>query len=153
MMHIKVVNRETIRASVDKTLDAILDCEKWPTFIPTVKKIEFLKREENYAKRILHSEINGVLAKMVTETQYKPMENKIEYNQIETPWPLVSNKGVWVVRKISEEEVELLLTHVFKVKYSILGYIFGLLVIGPFFIYTHNKKDLRLYKKHIERNV
>lgn len=152
-MHIKVVNRQTINASVEKTLEAILDCEKWPTFIPTVKKIEFLEKNGYYAKRILHSEINGILAKMVTETQYNPLENKIEYNQIETPWPLISNKGVWIVKKTSDKEVELLLTHVFKVKYSIFGYLFGLLIIGPFFIHAHNRKDLRLYKKFIEENV
>lgn len=153
MMPVKVVNKQRINASVEKTLEAILDCEKWPVFIPTVKKIEFLEKEGNYAKRILHSEINGVLVKMVTETNYKPAENEVEYNQIKTPWPLVSNKGVWKVNEISGGQVELLLTHVFKVKYCILGYIFGLLVIGPFFIYAHNKKDLRLYKKYIEGNV
>lgn len=152
-MKIKITNRQIINSNVEKTIEAILECEKWPEFIPTVEKIEFIKKEKNYALRKLHSRINGVLVEMVTETHYNPSKNEIEYNQIKTPWPLTSNKGKWKVKSLPNNKVELSITHIFSVKYSILGYLIGLLVIGPFFIYKHNKKDLKLYKKHIESNA
>lgn len=152
-MKIKIVNKQKINASVENTLNAILECEKWPLFIPTVEKVEFIEKEEFRAVRILHSRINNILAKMVTETRYYPERNEIEYTQIKTPWPLSSNEGKWKVKKISENRVELMITHIIKVKYSFIGYIIGLLVIGPFFIYNHNRKDLKLYKNYLESNV
>lgn len=152
-MKVTIVNKQKIKSSVNKTIDAILDCEEWPRFIPTVRKVQIIEKNGNYAKRILHSEINGVIVKMLTETYYYPQKNEIYYNQIQTPWPLVCNSGTWKVNIINTNEVELVLTHIFKVKYSVFGYLFGLLIIGPFFIYFHNRKDLKLYKKYLEKHV
>lgn len=150
MKSIKVVNRQIINASTSKVINAILDCESWPTFLPGVKKVKVLERKGSFAKRVLHSEINGTIIKMVTETFYDSEKNKIRYRQVCTPWPLASNYGEWIVKQVTSGEVELILIHVFRVRYSFIGYLFGLFIIKPFYIYQHNKKDLLLYKKHIE---
>ena len=149
-MKIKVINRQKINSSVKKTMGTVLDCRNWPNFIPTVKKVTILEEKENYMRRVLHSQINGIIIEMETETTYFPMENKIHYRQLRTPWPLKSNEGTWEAKKIGNFQVKLMLTHIFEVKYSLLGYFIGILIIKPFFIYLHNKKDLLLYKKHIE---
>lgn len=150
MRSIKVVNRQVINSSSSKVLDAILDCESWPSFLPGVKKVEILERNGFFTKRLLHSKINGCIIKMITETFFDEKHNKIKYKQVATPWPLVSNYGEWSVKEISEGKVELVLTHIFEVRYSLIGYLLGLCIIKPFYIYQHNKKDLLLYKRHIE---
>lgn len=150
MRAIKVVNKQVINASIGKVMNAILDCESWPTFLPGVKKVEILAQNGLSTRRLLHSKINGSIVKMVTETFYDIQGNRVEYKQVCTPWPLVSNVGEWTVKQVANGKVELTLVHKFKVRYSILGYLFGLFIIKPLYIYRHNKKDLLLYKKHIE---
>ncbi len=152
MVH-TVVNKQRIKTTPEKAFSSIVDCEKWPEFIPSVKLVEVLKTSGNKVTRRLHSLINNKVVKMVTETEIYYDDFTIKYKQIEIPWPLKTNGGEWIIKKIDNQTVEMILTHVFTVKYSILGDLAAKLVIGPNYIFKHNKKILKLYKKRLEENA
>ena len=149
MIH-KVTNRQIIKSSQNKAFKSIIECEKWPEFIPSVKLVEVLDVSGNTVVRRLHSQINNKIIKMVTKSNIFYDIFTIKYEQIEVPWPLKTNGGEWVIRKIDDEHIEMLLTHIFTVQYSLIGDLIAKLVITPFYIYRHNKKILKLYKKRLE---
>jgi len=149
MTHI-VTNKQVIKTSQEKAFKAIVECEKWPEFLPGCKLVEILQQREHYMVRRMHSLINNRIVKMVTECNIFPDEYRIQYRQIEVPWPLSINGGNWTIKKIKDGMVEMELTHVFKVKFGILGDLAAWLAIGPFYIYSHNKKVLKQYASYLE---
>ena len=148
----KVTNKQIIKSSQEKAFKLIIECEKWPEFIPSVKLVEILSVSGKTMTRRLHSKINGKIVKMVTKTTIFHDTFTIEYKQIEFPWPIKSNGGEWIVKKIDDEYIEMILTHIFTVRYFLIGDLIAKLIIAPFYIYQHNKKILKLYKKRLEES-
>jgi ribosome-associated toxin RatA of RatAB toxin-antitoxin module len=146
----KVTNTQVIRTSQEKAFNAIIECEKWPEFLPGCKMVEVLQRSDRRMVRRMHSLINNQVVKMVTECFIFPTEHCIEYRQIEVPWPLQTNGGSWIIKNRNDGSVEMELTHVFTVKFGILGDLAAWMVIGPYYIYRHNKKVLQQYASYLE---
>jgi ribosome-associated toxin RatA of RatAB toxin-antitoxin module len=152
MVHV-VVNRRKMKTSPEKAFQAIVECRKWPDFVPGCLLVEVIEEKGNKILRRMHSKIRNQVVKMKTESEAFPEKFLMKYVQIERPWPLKTNVGEWYVEKLDAENVEMFLIHRFTVKYSILGDLYAWLIIKKFYIYDHNVGVLDAFAHKLEQET
>jgi ribosome-associated toxin RatA of RatAB toxin-antitoxin module len=149
MLH-KVENRQKIKTSQEKAFNTVLNCREWPKFVPGCQQVEVLEESENRIVRRMHSHIQDRVVKMVTECEIDRKQFTMKFKQLESAWPIKTNGGEWIVKKIDKDYVEIILTHRFTVKYSLFGDLLAVLFIKKDFIYDHNVIVLQSYAKRLE---
>jgi ribosome-associated toxin RatA of RatAB toxin-antitoxin module len=145
-----VVNRRKIRTTQEKAFQAIVDCRRWPDFVPGCLLVEVLEEQDNTILRRMHTRIRNRVVKMKTRCEVRPAEHRMNYVQVERPWPLKTNVGEWYVEKIDDDAVEMFLIHRFTVKYWLIGDLIALFVIKRFFIFNHNEGVLEAFARELE---
>ncbi len=150
MIH-TVVNKRKIIADPKLLFQLIIDCEKWPDFVPECLSVKILKREGQNYLRHLKSRVSGKVVEMDTYCEIFTNELKMKFRQISSPWPLKSNEGEWYLVKKDGKTVEMVLIHRFENKYGLLGDLFASLIMSPFFIHKHGEFVLNAFERKMQK--
>lgn len=149
-MEYKYVNERYFTESKEELYALIKNSEDWPSFIEDCKEVKILERDGNQCIRYMKSLVNHKTCEMKTKCVFYDSEYKMVFKQIESPWPIKSNRGKWYVEDVPGGGTKMVLIHCVVARYGIIGDICMRLFIGKKFVYGHAEKVLNKFEEYIK---
>ena len=153
-MEYKYINKRCFNISADNLYKLICNSEEWPSFIDECIEGRIMEKKGDQCVRYMKSIVNHKLCEMKTRCKFIDDEHKMMFEQIESPWPIKSNRGQWYIETLANGKNLMVLEHRVVARYGFIGDILMRLLIGKFFVYSHAEKILDEFEKHIgEKNI
>lgn len=150
-MVFKYTNKKVIDESEDKLFSLICESTKWPEFIKECKEIKIIEKSGNEYIRYMKSVVNHKQVEMKTLCKIYSEQYKMEFKQLESPWPIKSNKGEWYVHKNADGLSEMVLVHCVEAKYGKFGDFLMKKIIGKHFVENHAEKILNEFNCYVKK--
>jgi ribosome-associated toxin RatA of RatAB toxin-antitoxin module len=149
---IKVTESVNINKDVDTVYNAVCDVKNWDKLSGHFKGTKVIMREGDSFLTKITSMHNKMEFNRYTLRECKTNEY-MKFNHISVQNPLTKHFGIWVFKNQGnngDASTQMSLEHNFRMKFGLIGYFFGKIIVSPFFFRKPTKKMLGQMKQSIE---
>lgn len=143
----RTVNTIRIDCELPRLFELAADVERWPRVLPHYRWVKTIRRDGDTALVEMAARRDAIPVKWVSVQHISRSEGRIHYKHVAGP-----TAGMWVEWRFEQahDGVEVTIFHDLTLKWPVVSWPLGKLVVGEFFVKCIADRTLKCMRSHIE---